>query len=253
MTFNCYLDQFSIVLHRPRLPENIGAAARAGRNMGIRRLVLVDPEDCDLSRICKMSTHCAVDVVENMEIYSDLATALHPFHYVVATTARTKGAQRQQVKTPREMAAELASISTNNRVALLFGPENRGLSNADLRLCHALVTIPTAGFSSVNLAQSVMIICYEVMMAGRQPAGRFVPRLANRRELEAMYEHLKETLIKISFINRENPDYWMLNIRRFFSRIELQAREVQIIRGICRQIDWYTQKRLDKLQDRSRE
>lgn len=242
-----YLDQVTVVLHRPRFPENIGAAARAACNMGISQLALVAPEDCDLTRILKMATHSAVDLIENMEVYPDLGTALQPFNYVVGTTARI-GGQRQEFKTPRELAGELIPICANNRVALLFGPEDRGLTNAQLRYCHAMVTIPTTAFSSLNLAQAVMILCYELLLAGDNPSDRFVPRMANRRELDGMYEHLKETFIKINFINPENPDYWMQNIRRFFSRVGLQARDVKIIRGICRQLDWYTQQRLENMQ-----
>jgi tRNA/rRNA methyltransferase len=146
------------------------------------------------------------------------------------------------VKTPREVAARLVSICAKNEVALVFGPEDRGLSNADLRLCHELVTIPSADFSSLNLAQAVMVLCYELFLAGRQQRLKpFVPKLANRRELDTMYEHLKEVFVKINFINPENPDFWMRSIRRFFSRIGLQARDVKVIRGICRQIDWYTE------------
>lgn len=215
--------------------------------MGMSRLVLVAPEDCDLTRILKMATHAAVDLIENMEVYPDLGAALQPFNYVVGTTARI-GGQRRELKTPRELAGELVPICADNRIALLFGPEDRGLTNAQLRYCHALVTIPNAGFSSLNLAQAVMILCYELLLAGKKPTDRFVPRLANQRELDGMYEHLKETFIKINFINPENPDYWMQNIRRFFSRVGLQARDVKIIRGICRQIDWYTQQRLENIQ-----
>ncbi|MGD8313196.1 MAG: RNA methyltransferase [Syntrophobacterales bacterium] len=249
---NHFLDQITIVLHRPRFPENIGAAVRAACNMGISRLVLVAPEDCDLTRILKMATHAAADLVENMEVQSDLGTALKPFQYIVGTTART-GGQRQELKTPREIAEKLVPICATNQVALLFGPEDRGLTNAQLRYCHALVTIPTLGFSSLNLAQAVMILCYELMLAGEKPTDRFSPRLATRRELDGMYEHLKETFIKINFINLDNPDYWMQNIRRFFSRIGLRARDVKIIRGICRQIDWYTQRtieNIDQLEDK---
>jgi len=86
------------------------------------------------------------------------------------------------------------------------------------------------------------------MMACSQPVDHFVPRLATRRELDGMYEHLKETFIKINFINPDNPDYWMQNIRRFFSRVGLRARDVKIIRGICRQIDWYTSKRMEDIE-----
>jgi tRNA/rRNA methyltransferase len=241
-----FLDHVTIILHRPRFPENIGAAVRAACNMGISRLMLIEPEDCDLTRILKMATHAAADLVENMEVHSDIGAALRPFHYIVGTTART-GGQRQELKTPREIAEKLVPICTNNRVALLFGPEDRGLTNAQLRYCHAVVTIPTSGFSSLNLAQAVMILCYELMLAGDKPTDQFVPRLATRRELDGMYEHLKETFLKINFINPDNPDYWMQNIRRFFSRIGLRARDVKIIRGICRQIDWYTKRKIENI------
>ena len=246
LNFTHFLDHVTIILHRPRFPENIGAAERAACNMGISRLMLVSPEDCDLTRILKMATHAAADLVENMEVHSDLGTALKPFHYIVGTTART-GGQRQELKTPREIAEKLVPICTKNRVALLFGPEDRGLTNTQLRYCHAVVTIPTSGFSSLNLAQAVMILCYELMMAGDKPTDHFIPRLATRRELDGMYEHLKETFIKINFINPDNPDYWMQNIRRFFSRIGLRARDVKIVRGICRQIDWYTQRKMENV------
>lgn len=247
-----YLERVTIVLHRPRFAENIGAAARAACNMGISRLRVVEPEDCDLTRILKMATLAAADLVENMEVYSDLDTALKPFNYVVGTTART-GSRRQELKTPRDLAEKLLPICANNQVALLFGPEDRGLTNDQLHYCHALVTIPTADFSSLNLAQAVMILCYELMTAGNRSTDQFVPRLATRRELDGMYEHLKETFIRINFINPDNPDYWMQNIRRFFSRVGLRARDVKIIRGICRQIDWYTQRRLKTIEQLEKE
>jgi len=241
-----YLDQIAIVLHRPQIPENIGAVARAAANMGISRLILVSPKNCDLSRILKMATLSVADIVENMELFSDLASALQPFGYVVGTTSRT-GGQRRQLQTPRDMASKLVSICHNNRVALLFGPEDRGLTNAQLRYCHSLVTIPTSTFSSLNLAQAVMILCYELRLAGNQAVEQFVPRLATRWELDGMYAHLKETFLKINFINAENPDYWMQNIRGFFSRVGLQARDVKIVRGICRQIDWYTKRTVEDI------
>jgi tRNA/rRNA methyltransferase len=224
------------------MPENIGAAARAACNMGISRLVLVAPENCELSRMIRMATHSAAHVIENREVYPDLASALQAFHYVVGTTART-GGQRRELKTPREMAAELIPICVHNRVALLFGPEDRGLTNDQLHFCDALVTIPTAGFASLNLAQAVMILCYELLLAGSKPVDRPVSRLAHQGELEAMYDHLEETLLKISFLHPENPEYGMQNIRRLFSRVGLRQRDVRVIRGICRQIDWYTQRR----------
>jgi tRNA/rRNA methyltransferase len=126
---------------------------------------------------------------------------------------------------------------------VLFGPEDRGLSNEQLRYCHTITNIPTAAFSSINLAQAVMIVCYELFVGSKETEAEAVPRLANNFELQGMYDHLKDVFIKIGFINPQNPEHWMLNIRRFFSRLPLRAREVRIIRGICRQLDWYTRQK----------
>lgn len=236
------LDNVTLVLHRPRYAENIGSAARAGRNMGIEHLIVVAPENYDAEKALKLATHAAADLITKLQIYDDLETALTPFGYVVGTTARL-GGERPVVTTPALMAARLIPISQENRVALLFGPEDKGLANLDIRRCHALVNIPTAAFSSLNLAQAVMVMCYELYNAGGPESPAFVPRLASRHELDGMYAQLKEILVRISYINPENPDYWLNNLRRFFNRFQLRAREVSIIRGICRQIDWYAGKR----------
>jgi tRNA/rRNA methyltransferase len=232
------LANIAIVLVQPNISENIGAAARAMRNMGLRRLIVVDPPRCDLTRVCKMATQAALDVVEEMEVVSGLAEALSDFSYVIGTTARL-GGQRQVVSSPGRLAEMLVPIAAENPVALLFGPEDRGLSNEDLRFCHALATIPTADFSSLNLAQAVMVFCYELFRCRLKTPSEFAPRLANRFELDAMYSQLKEVLMRICFINPSNPDYFMQNLRQFGTRMQLRAKEVQIIRGICRQIDWY--------------
>ena len=234
------LDHIAIILTEPQIPENIGSVARTMNNMGISHLVLVNPKNCDLSRILKMATGPSVDVVEEMEVHDKLTSALRPFNYIVGTTARL-GSRRPAMTTPRRLAKELIPISQNNKVAILFGPEDRGLSNEQLRYCHTIATIPTARFSSLNLAQAVMVVCYEIFLAGRGPHTNPLPRLANSFELEGMYAHLKDALMKIGFINPQNPEHWLLNIRRFLSRLPLRAREVKIIRGICRQIDWYTE------------
>jgi len=245
------LDNIAVVLAQPRFPENIGAAARAMCNMGLNQLVVVAPENCDLAKVRRMATHAALDVVEQMVVADTLTEALAEFGYVVGTTARL-GGQRQVLRSPARLAPHLASISHQNRVALIFGPEDRGLCNTDLRLCHVLVNIPTAAFSSLNLAQAVMVVCYELFRYHSDKPGEFSPRLANRHELDAMYAALTDVLMRISFINPQNPEYFMNNLRHFFSRLPLRAKEVQIIRGICRQIDWYGEKRYrDGLKDQS--
>ena len=241
MSATVNLKNVCIILSRPRYPENIGAAARAMRNMGLEQLMVVEPQNYDKSRVLKMATHSAVEVVEQIKVYEDLRTAVAPLSYVVGTTARL-GGQRQLVGSAARLAQKLAPISKENQVGLLFGPEDRGLTNADLRLCHELVNIPTAEFSSLNLAQAVMVVCYELRRYN-QPGGQtFVPRLANRHELDGMYAQLKDILVRISYIQPDNPDYFMNNLRHFGTRLKLRAKEVSIIRGICRQIDWYGKK-----------
>jgi tRNA/rRNA methyltransferase len=241
MSATVKLQNVSIILSRPRYPENIGAAARAMCNMGLGQLIVAAPQNCDMPRILKMATHAAIEVIEQMQVYQDLQTALGPFSFVVGTTARL-GGQRQLVCSAPGLAQRLAPISQNNRVGLVFGPEDRGLTNEDIRLCHELVNIPTAEFSSLNLAQAVMVVCYELRRYNQPGAKSFVPRLANRHELEGMYSQLKDILVRISYIQPDNPDYFMNNLRHFGTRLKLRAKEVSIIRGICRQIDWYGKK-----------
>jgi len=245
MSHKINLDNISVVLHRPRYPENIGAAARAMCNMGIRQLIVVNPENCDLSRVMKMATHAAMDIVEDLQVYEDLKEALAPYNYVVGTTARVGKHRQVIIGNPSALAEKLISVSQENKIAILFGPEDRGLMNEDIRLCHELVNIPTHEFSSLNLAQAVMIMCYEIFTArqDRVETKKYDPRLATRHELDGMYDQLKDILVKICYINAENPDYWIDRIRNFFSRIQLGAGEVSIIRGICRQINWYGEKR----------
>ncbi len=235
------LENISVILVQPQIPENIGAAARAMNNMGITHLVLVRPENCDLTRIVKMATGTSIDIIEAMEVYDDFLEALRPYQYVVGTTART-GAERPALTNPRKLAQDLIPISRANSIAVLFGPEDRGLSNEHLRYCHTIATIATCRFASLNLAQAVMIIAYEIFLASQEASDGYVPRLANKFELEGMYDHLQSVLLRIGFINPQNPEHWMLNIRRFLSRIPLRARDVRIIRGICRQMDWYREK-----------
>ncbi len=234
-------ENVRIVLHRPRFPENIGAAARAMRNMGLRRLTVVDPENFIETRVRMMATHVAGDVVDAITRFDSLADAVADCGYVVGTTARL-GGERQTVISPPVMARRLITLSQANEVALVFGPEDRGLTNQEIRLCHALVNIPTDAFSSLNLAQAVMVMCYEVFTARTAGESDFAPRLATRHELDGMYATLREILVRISYINPENPDYWMNRLRRFFTRMQLRAREVSIIRGIIRQVEWYARK-----------
>ncbi len=238
------IKNVTIVLVSPKYPGNIGSTARCLKNMGIERLSVVCYEKLDIGMMKQMATHVAADIIDNIQYYENLQEALVNFHYIIGTTARlgTKSA-RQPAISPRDLAIRLVDISRNNSIALVFGPEDRGLTNEELKYCHTLVNIPTSDqFKSVNLSHAVMICCYEMFVASRGYVKRFTPRLATSAEVEAMYEHLKKMFIKVGFINPENPEYWMMCIRRFFQRIHLYSKEVRIVRGICRHVERYVEK-----------
>lgn len=218
------LENVHIVLNRPRFPENIGSAVRAMRNMGLSKLIVVDPENYDTEKIMRLATHESAEMVERIKRYDDLESAVSTMNYVVGTTARL-GGERQTIQKPSDLAQRLIAISDDNQIAIVFGPEDRGLTNEEIRLCHVLINIPTADFSSINLAQSVMIICYEIFSASRKSKSSFAPRLASRHELDGMYDQLKDILVRVDYILPENPDYWMNKLRHFFSRIPLRATE----------------------------
>jgi len=240
------LDNIAIVLMEPKYPENIGAAARCAMNMGISRLIIVREEAPDQEKMLKMATHKAAHLIEQLQHFDNLAEALAPFSHVVGTSAR-QGRKRKIENSPRYMLDTILPLLATNEVAVLFGPEHRGLTNDDLKYCQTTVTIPTADFSSLNLAQAVAILCYElfwgVMYSDTGIKGG--PKLASTHELEGMYEHVETLLNTIGFLNTNDSTYWMRNIRHFLGRLGLRAKEARIIRGFCRQFLWY-QEQQDK-------
>lgn len=235
-----HLEHVAVVLLRPKLSENIGTAARAATNMGLGRLILVDPPVFEKEVVQHAATRAARPIVDNIIRFETLPQALSGFHYVVGTTARG-GAHRGPFITPRALAQKLAAPGENNRVALVFGPERTGLATADLRLCQAVVRIPTAdpGTSSLNLAQAVLILGYELMLAKKTGDPR-PPRIKSApvSEVQAMYDHLSRTLRTIGFLPDLNSDHWLMSFKRIFNRSGLTHGECNLIRGLCRQIAW---------------
>lgn len=244
MCMKANMENITIVLNKPKYPGNIGSVARCARNMGVEKISVVGERHHVIEEIKQMATHFAAGIVDRIQYYDGLDEALAKFQYIVGTTSR-RGSARGPVVSPREMAEALVDISRNNEVALLFGAEDMGLSNDELRYCHLLVTIPTSKqMKSINLSHAVMILCYEIFVARAELLETFTPRMASSGELEGMYAQMKELLMKIGFLNPENPDFWMMYIRRFLSRTKLFSKEVKIIRGICRQLDWYIRNKI---------
>lgn len=234
------LSHIAIVLVRPKFAENIGAAARVAHNMGISRLIIVRDTMPDHEPMAKMATHKAAHLIENMELHKRLEDALAPFSLIVGTTAR-RGRQRSLENTPRDIVQAVLPDLPNNQLALMFGPEDAGLTNDELKYCQFTSAIPTAKFSSLNLAQAVAIHCYELYygLIHLPKAIRPNPKIASSYELEGMYTHVEEALLRIDFLQEKSHTYWMNNIRQFLNRIRLSSKDAKIIRGICRQFLWY--------------
>lgn len=234
------LSQVAIVLVRPKFAENIGAAARVAYNMGVSRLILVRDEMPDWEPMAKMATHKAAHLLESMELHHDLETALQPFSIVAGTTAR-RGRKRILEVTPRELVEIVIPDLPNNQLAIMFGPENTGLTNDELKYCSHISAIPTAGFSSLNLAQAIAIHCYELyyQLIHQPSAFEPNPQIASSFELEGMYQHVEDALLQVDFLEEKSHTYWMNNIRHFFGRLRLTSKEAKIIRGICRQFLWH--------------
>jgi tRNA/rRNA methyltransferase len=232
------LDHFAFVLFKPRSPGNVGAAARALKNMGLGDLRLVAPQLRNTRSAAAMAVHAA-DVLAAATRYPDLAAAVEDRTIVVGTTART-GPYRSESRMLREAAQDLIARSAANRIAVVFGPEDCGLTNTELKLCQRLITIPSApAYPSLNLAQAVMVVAYEIMMAsGQARTADPYPENAPATAMDAMLERMAQALTAIGFLPEDNPDHIMFALRAVLGRSGLRPRELDIFDGIASQIRW---------------
>lgn len=240
------LANISILLVSPKNPGNVGATARAMKNMGLRRLKLVDP--CDyLAPESVAFAVGAADLLHGAQTFEDFEQAVSDDRLVIGTTSARGRRVKTQLSTVREAAPRIRDVSERQRVCLVFGPERSGLNESQLARCQQLVTIPSADeFPTLNLAQSVLIVAHEIFSS----AGLYrneEPDLADQASLEEMFAQMEQTLLEIGFLSSGNPDHIMRSIRRFLGRADLSPRDVRIVRGIVRQMEWYVREghRLD--------
>lgn len=228
-----------IVLVRPQGSGNVGSVARAMKNMGLATLVLVDPAPLDDGWASAMAVH-ARDVLESATRVRSLADAVADCAWVVGTAARS-GPFRGQVLAPRDLAIDLLRVAATQPVALVFGPEDHGLSNAEIEHCQAMVTIPTAdAYTSLNLAQAVLVCAYELHLAATSDSGDrglSVPRPTAAR-LALLFDRLQQALLAIGFLNPQNPKPVMNVFRRIFARAGLQDHDARVLLGLARQVQW---------------
>jgi TrmH family RNA methyltransferase len=236
------VENIRVVLVRPQGAANVGAAARALKNMGLRDLVLVAPARQRDFWATAMAVH-AGDVLDRLRSVDTLAAAVADCTLVVGTTCRN-GPYRTPAESPRAVAARMVAAAQGGAVALVFGPEDHGLSNADLRACQQLICIPTApAYPSLNLAQAVMVCCYEIFQAhsrnaaDARPLDTVAAPLAGK--LELMFERLQAAFLSIGFLHPDNPEHIMYALRRLLGRTRMEEREVQILLGLARQIEWF--------------
>lgn len=236
------LDQIRIVLVNTTHSGNIGAAARAMKNMGITQLVLVDPiAEIDGDAIVRASG--ASEILDSCTIVSSLDEAVAGCGLVIGTSARGRHIP-WPLCSPRECADKAKkAIDNSNSVALVFGRESRGLTNEELHKCNAHVHIPTnPDFSSLNIAAAVQVLCYEMRIAAletetsSEKVGQWGVEwdyeLAPHDDMERFFDHLKQSLVDIGFLDPNTPKQLMTRLRRMFQRTALDKMEVSMMRGI---------------------
>jgi TrmH family RNA methyltransferase len=227
-----------VVLVRPSRAANVAAAARALKNMGLRSLVLVQPPE-DLARAeARALAYGAWDVLDAARIAPDLRTAVARCALVAATSAREEAGA--VFRSPREFARDAAALAGEGRIAVVFGPESTGLTRDEIALCQLRIRIPTdAPQPSVNLAQAVLIVAYEIRLASLGDAGPppAVVR-AEAGEVEAALDDLQAALLAAEFLNPARPQNVMAELRALLLRAAVTPREVTLLRGIARQVRW---------------
>jgi tRNA/rRNA methyltransferase len=232
------LSRVTIVLVRPARAANVAAACRAMKNMGLRRLRIVGPPPGLDDRDTRAPAYKAWDVLDGAEIVSTLAEAVADSTLVAGTTGRD---DVEGTWTPRELAVEAEGRAGGGGLALVFGPESSGLTTLELGLCHVLVHVRTdPAQPSLNLAQAVLLFAYELRLAAETEAGA-APAVAGRAPAGALEEALQElrvALLDVGYLDPLNPDHILIELRRLLARAGPTPREVNLLRGLARQVGW---------------
>ena len=229
----------SIVLVNPERPENIGSVARCMKNMGLKELILVNPVTYKRKETYALA-HRSKEIIDKAKVFDDLQEALNPFNFIVGTTKRVR-VRGHPLYTPREVITEINTLDTQKKIAIVFGRESKGLTNQELRSCHVVSSIPTAlRQPAINLAQAVMIYCYELLHANldKENSALFEWDLADNQELSQMYEHLEACLRTANFQPRGDIIDFIDCFRRIFGRIKLEKRDVKLFHKLFAQVEW---------------
>lgn len=236
------LNKIRVVLVRPKGSGNIGSVARAMKNTGLNDLYLVGGGRTESYMARAMAVH-AEDILKHARRFDSIGEAVRDCGLIVGTTCRD-GLYRSHSELPRDVAKDIvAAVSSTaaKPAALLFGPEDHGLSNVDLQHCQRLLTIPShPEYTSLNVAQAVMVCLYEIYVVSLGEVEKETIERASAESVEALFERMKKTLLGIGFLDPQNPEHILLGLRRILGRAGLEERDIRILSGIFRQIEWYT-------------
>jgi len=231
---NELLGSVKVVLVGTTHPGNIGATARAMKNMGILNLVLVTPKEFP-SDVATYRSKAAKDVLEKAEVFDDLESAVSDCELVIGTSARGRTVP-WPILNPKKAAEEVSNAALYNNVAIVFGREDRGLTNEELGLCNLHVHIPTdPEYSSLNVAQAVQILVYEIRVAlldNEEERDYWDVELANNEQIERLIDHMDELMQEVEFYDVDNPRKLLIRVRRFFKRSKIDLMEANIFRGL---------------------
>jgi TrmH family RNA methyltransferase len=230
------LSNIRIVLVETSHPGNIGAVARAMKNMCMSELYLVSPKIFPSADATSRASG-ADDILASAVVCDTLQEAIADCHMVVGASARSRTITVPD-ESPRDCAERLAVDAQDKKIAILFGRENSGLKNHELDLCQTLLSIPSnPKYSSLNLGAAVQVVCYELMVAAQlnTPGPKAVETpLATSEQMESFYDHLYQALEEIGFINPEKSTSIMRRLRRVYHRAALDTKEIDILRGILK-------------------
>lgn len=233
------LNDLMVILVEPQSPGNIGMVCRAMANFGCSRLRLVNPCQHLHSEARKFAVS-ASELLGQAEIYPDLASALADRQCAIAATRRA-GKLRGELIDLTELPPQLASYAEGSRIGLVFGREDSGLTTDEVALCSHAVSITTAAYGSLNLAQAVIVFLYELSRPQPQQQPSASPTRPNQLplgELEPLFAQMQATLERIAFLNPSAPAGVMNSLRRVLQRANLDPRELELLRGMWSQIDW---------------
>ena len=244
-------DNIHLVLVEPRVPGNIGAAARAMMTMGLSELVLVSPCDFGSGTEAPSRARVAQSILDNAKVVETLEEGLEGLTLVVGTTAKRRGPGMRSVVPIRQGIAEILPTSLDHPVDLMFGGEVTGLNQSELGRCQIWASIPSAPLSlSLNLSHAVMVACYEVFTQSCEGGLNTVPlELAPLNDIEIMYDHVHSALVEIGFVPRGGRETFIQSLRRAFSRAKLETRDVEVFHRIAAQMEWFARKGWERKRD----